>query len=558
MRTLQKVSVRGFFLLAVLSTGVFYLIGIVTSFGAGLHTGLYLLPLLAILILLCFAVGRQFCEVTDDLLLLISVTVFILLIILQYFSAQFFQQAPSGDSGEVFLAAQEYAEQGRIVTNIYYFDRSPGDRGIFILLALLFSVLHAAGIPITMMAAMLLNLVIIDTALCFMLLFVKKVWGNKKALIYLILSFLFTPYILYVPLVYTDTVGMLFVTSALFLFACLLKQQSRGFRILQLIALSLLLAFGTVMKGSMMIVLIAMILYLALRLRIRRFLAVLLLLALPYAGFLLGFDTLMLKTGVQTDSRSEHRIPLHFGIYTGLRQEESLREEDREHILPLQGYEAKRQAVSEGIGQRLSEYGAGGLMGHIIRKAGRIYADGTYGAGEGLAAGPVMRTDYHDIFTQGGSKYGSYLSAANAFNCVMLILLVIGMVRGCGKRRFGLESLLYLVLFGLMLYGMIWDGNAGTLLSFTPLMLALAAKSLLDTFRDIRMLRDRALGTWDRKRGRHTGRIQVQLKHALPEGKPLRSYDGLTPAEPEEAGPAVEETEVALEPEGEEPDTPLD
>lgn len=546
MRTLQKVSARGFFLLAVLTTGIFYLVGVAAAFAPELHTGLYLLPFLAVFALLCFAFVRRGCEISDEVLLLASVIVFILLAVLQYFCAQVFQQVPSGDSGEVFTAAKEYAEQGRIVTNIYYFDRSPGDSGLFTVLALLFSVLHAAGIPITMSAATLLNLVFIDAALLFMLLFVRRVWGNKKALLYLIMTFLFTPYILYVPIVYTDTVGMLFVTAALYLFACLLKQKGRGFRVLQLVALSLLLGFGTVMNGSAVLVLIAMIVYLALRLRIRRFLAVLLVLAVPYAGFLLGFDTLMLKTGVITYERAEHRIPPEFQIYTGLRQEEDLLWEDRERIFLLPDYEAKRQAVNGGIRDRLSAYGAGGLAAHAVKKAGSIYGDGSYSAGERLAAGPAVLTDYHEIFLSDGNEYSRYLSAANAYQAAVLIVLAIGLVRGCGKRRFDLEALLHLMLLGMTLFLMIGDGSAGSLLCFTPLMLALASKSLLDTGKEIRTAKDTAFGTLDRKRGKHTGRVRVQLKHALPEGRPSRSWSAPAPpvSEPEETEPRETETKT--------------
>lgn len=517
MRTLQKVSARTLFLLAVITAGVFYLIGIAAAFAPGLYTGLLWLSFLIIFAVLCFAIGRRSCEISNELLILISFIAFILLLVLQFFCVQVFVQEPSGDYGDVFLAAKEYAGQGRILTNVHYFDRSPEDCGLFVILALFFLVLNFLGIPITASAAALLNMVFIDAALLFMLLFVRKIWRNKKALIFTVMSLFFTPYILYVPLLYTDTVSMLFVTSSLYLFACLLKQRSRGFRVLQMVSVALLLGFGTAIKSGVLAVLVALLIYLALRLRIQRFLAVLLAFVIPFAGFLLGFDTLMKKEGIITPAQNEYRLPPEFRIYTGLQKDEDLLRKEREQISAVPGYDAKRQAAREGIQELLSEYGVMGFFAQVIQKAGKTYGDGTYGAGERLAAGPVMRTEYLDIFTADGSRYRHYRSAANAYHAAILIFLAIGLVRGCGKRRFDLETLLYLMLFGQTLYVMVWEADPRALLGCSPIMLALAARSLLDTGKDAQKIRYFAADILRRKRGRHTGAEKRRLKHALPE-----------------------------------------
>lgn len=555
MRTLQKVSARTLFLLAVMTAGVFYLIGIAAAFAPELYTGLLLLAFLIIFAVLCYTIGRRSCEISNELLLLVSFIVFILLLVLQFFCMQVFVQVPSGDYGDVFLAAKEYAGQGRILTNVHYFDRSPEDCGLFVILALFFSVLNFFGIPITASAVDLLNMVFIDAALVFMLLFVRKVWGNKKALIFMVISLLFTPYILYVPLVSAGTVSMLFVTSSLYLFACLLKQRSRGFRVLQMVSVALLLGFGTVIKSSVAAVFIALLIYLALRLRIQRFLAVLLAFVIPFAGFLLGFDTLMKKAGIITPAQNEYRLPPEFRIYTGLQKDEDLLRKERERISAVPGYDAKRQAAREGIQELLSEYGIIGIFAQVIQKAGKTYGDGTYGAGERLAAGPVMRTDYLDIFTVDGNHYRHYHSAANAYHAAILILLAIGLVRGCSKRRFDLETLLYLMLFGQTLYVMVWEAESRALLCFSPLMLALAAKSLLDTGREAQKIRYFAADVLRRKRGKHTGAEKRRMKHALPEFSPPETFPvkysqlSMTHAQPEEssgAGDAAPAQELEL------------
>lgn len=489
MAMLQKVTARGFFLLALVTTGVFFLLGAVDALlPQHLYTGWYALPLLAVLALLVYLLGRCGRTVSGKQLLIVSVTAFVLLIALQLVSADVFLQEPAWDPGGVFISAKEYVEQGKIITHEHYFDRFPNNCGLLAFEVLLFKMFRILGIPITMYAASLVNLLFTDVALLFMLLFVRKVWGNKKALLFVILSFCFTPFILYIPVVYSDTMSMVFITLPLYLFACMLKQHSWKLRLVQLLSISVLLLCGTKIKGSVGILLVALLFYLLTRWKLQRFLAALLVVLIPFAGLSYAFDAVMKRTGVVTSRQDEFRFPSEYWVYMGLQGKGGFLMEDFERVYAEPDYASKQQEAREGISERLAEYGIPGFLDHIVAKAKYTYGDGTYFAGVKLAKAPAKSTGLHEIFTSAGNQYLHYRSAANAFQVLLLLLLVLGLIRGIRKRRFDMEALLYLALFGLSLFLLIWETRSRYLINFAPLMLALMSKSLLDTGRDLRRL----------------------------------------------------------------------
>lgn len=500
MATLQKVTVRGFFVLATAITGVFFVIGILDALlPQHLTTGWYALPLLALLVLLCCFIGRRGCTVSGRQLLILSAVGFTLIFALQLAAASVFEQEPAWDPGGVFVSAKEYVERGKIITHEHYFDRFTNNCGLLAVEVLFFKVFQYTGIPITLYTASLVNILFTDAALLFMLLFVRKVWGNKKALVYMVLTVCFIPYVLYVPVMYTDTMSMVFVTLPLYLFACMLRQPSWKLRLLQLFSISLLLLCGTKIKGSVGILLVALVFYMLLRFKLRRFLAALLVVLIPFLGLSLGFDAVMKRTGVITEHQEEFQFPSEYWIYMGLSGRGGFHNEDFQLVYKEPDYASKQQAAREGIAKRLSEFDAAGFVSHIVGKAQYTYGDGTYFVGVKLSKAPVRSTFLHEIFASDGEHYLHFRSAGNAFQVLLLLLLVMGMIRGIGKRRFDMEALLYLSLFGLSLFLMIWETRSRYLINFTPLMLALMSKGLLDTGKDLRRLHAFLIGRKEQK-----------------------------------------------------------
>lgn len=484
MEKIQRILLVGFYALTALTTGVWYITGIFSIRTPLLETLLFLLLAVLTAGILFFFANRLKDRLSQKTFIGMTVLCFAALILLQLAAAYVLEQGPAWDPGGVFISAKECVEQSAIITHTNYFSRFPNNTGLLFIEVLYFFLLRAVGIPITMFAASLLNVLFIDLAILFLFLFVRKVWGNRVAMLYLLMSLFFMPNVLYVPVVYTDTMSMVFVTLALYLFACYLKGRESGARlrtqILQLLAISFVLTAGTKVKGSVVILFVAFIVYLMCTVSFKKWIPALLVLLLPFFLLSAGFDAGMRSVNVIREDERQFRFPTEYWIYMGLKTPGGFNYDDFETIYALPDLQTKTEAARQGIADRLEEYGLSGLLNHIQEKAKYTYGDGTYFAGVKLNKAPVKDTRWHALFTTDGAYYTHYQSASNGYHILILLLLLVGIVKGFFGRKFDMETLLYILLFGLSIFLMIWETRSRYLVNFTPVMLALAAKNAND------------------------------------------------------------------------------
>lgn len=481
---LSTVLTKLFFTVALLTLGACYVIAIVTCAAMQAMTALFTVIFAGLAAGIAYLIHRYKLMITDRKLYAFTGVYLLVSIAFQVLTVYYLSVEPTWDFGGIFISAREYVERGSIITHEHYFERFYNNAGLLAIEILYFKLFSLLGIPVDVTQGHALNVLFINAAIVFMMLFVRKMWGNDRALFYLVNSLGFTPYILYAPIFYSDTMTMLFISLPLYLFACFLKGKKRGMRAAQLVAISLILSLGYKTKGTVLILMIAMLAYIVVNFEIKRIIASVLLLILPFSAFYVAFDYAMeAKRIVKTEYLDEIEFPMEYWLYMGLSPDSKggFDNNDFEEVYTAGCFDEKQAVARAGIERRLEEYGFGGMMLHLGEKASITYRDGGYFIGALLSRGEPKfeKVGPLEMFRADSPSFDYYKVWSNSYNYVLLLALLIGMVLGLAKRRFDINAMLYLSLFGLMLFLLIWETRSRYLLNFTPVMIALAADSLL-------------------------------------------------------------------------------
>lgn len=476
--------VKAFYVVCLLTLGFSYFIAIITCGSPKLATFLFFLFFAAIAVGLVVLISKNSDAITDRKAKAFTGAFVALMVALQLFAAYYFAVEPSWDFGGVFISAREYVERGEIITHEHYFERFYNNAGLLAIEIVYFKLISLFGASIRLWHGWVLNIIFMNAAFFFMILFIRKIWGNARALLYMAISLCFLPNILYAPVFYSDTLTMVFITLPLYLFACFLQQKKRWIMVVQLVSISLLIGIGAKAKATVLILLVAMIIYLCFNMGIKRLLASLLIILVPLASYSVAFDYIMIEKGiVKEEYLDEVKFPMEYWFYMGLRYSGAYNEDDFQTIYAAGSYDEKQQFAREGIKERLNEYGMSGFLKHTWDKASVTYRDGGYYVGAKLAKYPIHPGGKFDIVRNTNENFDYFKAFTNAYNYLLQIALIIGMVLGLLKRKnFDLSTMMYLALFGLCIFLQMWETRSRYLLNFTPVMIALAADSLLTSY----------------------------------------------------------------------------
>lgn len=423
-------------------------------------------------------IRRQRQRITGKMFFCICLCAAVFLVVLQLGAGYCLAVEPSWDFGGVYLSAWDYVNHGRIITHKHYFERFPNNTGLLLWEIGLFRLLRLAGIqsPVAFGAAgVAMNIFSIDLAILFTVLFARRVWGRAQAVTVLLLCVLFTPYLLYSPIFYTDSMSLPFITIPLYLFQRYTQSTARWSRVVLCISIGLLLAFGTKVKGNVAVLLIAFCVYEAFCFGFRRLAAFFLAVCVPFSGFLYLFERQVQAMGIiRRENVERFQFPTEYWLYMGLHEAGGFHQEDFDLMYRLENRTQRQKTAREGIVRRAAELGFGGMLGHLTQKAAFLFGDGAYFIHIQLQKKPLRQRELLRFLS--GPGYGTI---ACSYHTAVLILVLIQLGFELRRRRkFTMITLLYTAYFGLTLFLMVWEARSRYLLNFSPILLLLAGSAL--------------------------------------------------------------------------------
>lgn len=377
------------------------------------------------------------------------------------------------DVEAIFSGAVEWVETGSFSSYYEYFGYFPNNLGGLTFLYGLFRIAALFSWTDYYAVSALAASVMLTAAMAVVSLICRRLAGARCGVLALVVFLLSPQYWFLGGAVYTDVLSMLF--PILFFYLYLRYQDSeKGKRVPWFVCMGLSMAVGSEIKGTVLIVAVAVLLHVLLRRGLFRALKVGVWVLGITAAVSLVLNAFLYTTQLSREEAEEHSTPLLHWVMMGLQGDGLYNPQDYEFTrsLPVEGRNA---ALLEEIESRIREKGPAGMIGHILRKSALDFGDGTYGADDFLKIQPYGDTPLHQIVLQDGSLYNWYRGYTTAMHLAILAYLVLGACNlAAGQRPKQAEERfpLYLAVFGLWVFLMVWETNRRYFSNFAPVMIA--------------------------------------------------------------------------------------
>lgn len=419
----------------------------------------------------------------------ISIFLFVFMIIVQMLVGYLLEVEFQWDYGKLNRDAMLLVSGQDISTE--YYARYPNNLLMFSLLRGIYSIEYSlmGGTFPPFYVSIIINILIFDTGIFMLSRLAKALWDEQRALYIMIICFLFLPYYLYMPCVYTDTFSFPFIIAALlFLHRSFEEKRSKLNKVCSTIGAGICLGIGFKLKGTLIVILIAILVFYFMKCNLKMMVHRMVVFLFGVA-LLVGISNLVLSNvGIVTEKELErYEFPATHWIMMGLGGIGGYSQQMVDYTISSGDYEEKKEASIRKIKEQLADYGVTGLMEHLTDKATyRIWGDGTYAAGDYATRGPVRRNILHEFLSTDGKYYNYYLYYSQCFHIALLLGVLLSIYKGVSKAKITWSDLFEIILFGMTLFLLIWESNSRYLLSFSPFIFMVAINGM-DNYKNIEL-----------------------------------------------------------------------
>ncbi|MGF3105769.1 hypothetical protein [Rossellomorea sp. DUT-2] len=390
-------------------------------------------------------------------------------LILQLLTIKQLNVHPTWDFGAIVDSAKLFVEKGEIGD---YFTIYPNN----ILLVCILAVIGKLTTP-ALLIFQLFNVMVITISQYLIFRIASKVAGKAVGMASLLVSILFFPYFFYAPVVYTDTISLIFLLLPL---QILINKEGK-FRenLLAIMAASIIFAFGMLLKGSLIIFTIAFAIVLFLYMKKWKKLYVF----IPFIVLLVVktlFTSGIYQFGLLDKEIVEKRsMPVTHWMVMGQNKDRfgKYAQTDVDFTTNLLK-EHPREEVTEAhlneLKNRLADKGLAGNIAFNIEKIGHTWTDGTYYTLNKLRRYPVHPENFQRLTDY---KSGHVVQGYARVQHLLLFFGLLLALRFKGNHPF--ISFATLSIIGFFLFFILWETRSRYLVSLTPLIIMLSCMGYL-------------------------------------------------------------------------------
>lgn len=400
---------------------------------------------------------------------------FIVFIIIQLLFGFCFAVRPSWDFGAVNDSVFWDLDGDVLLNNNKYFYRYSNNIGMFLFLKLFYSFIYLFNKShfVMLSAGLLLNIILIDISILFMYKMMKLFFDDKSVTFFMILTFIFTPFITYVPIFYTDTYSLPFGIMAIYFYILNLNCSNRN--LLYIVIAGLLLGIGCCLKFSLFIIFIAIVLYDLVSKRIfsKRglFNISFLLLFMVIPIFLLN---LYVNINFDKDRLDKENFPIYHYFMMGLTNNGGYNQEDVYYTESFIGKDNKKNADIKILKKRLNQLVRdGGLLEFYTNKSVYTWGDGTYFAPRKLAINPLHNFRVRYFVIDGNNCNIFYKVIAQIQGVLVIVFIILGIMfrKYLSEKEKNLQLFLNIIIFGVFCFFLIWEARSRYIINFLPVIL---------------------------------------------------------------------------------------
>ena len=415
-------------------------------------------------------------------------TYLVLLFAVQVILGYWLEYTPLGDNLMLFYGPQMLALEGSFANKPdfgLYLARYSNQWGFFLMMTGMFKLLYAAGVTRFFLAFVIILALLHTAGFASLLRIAKRIRGARGQLVMVALLSFCLPMWLAASVLYTDTFSMPFVILALEAALRAAGEKDAKRQIGSALLCALFALIGGQIKMTAAIVLIAAVIVWLMEMRLLRAVICTMLCSAVFLGGSAMVKQIMLEHVVDPAVHAQQHTPaIHwimmsiptgdnpYGGYTG----------DYGITWGMMDAGAPREEIMDSIYTRMKDriytlrY-PNRLITAALRKNAAAMCDGTFGMTEMLDDVPVRENMVSSFVLSGRPYYAAYGALCTGMHMACVLLAVVGCVRDIRKRDVRL-ALVYIAMFGMMLFLMIWEARSRYLLSFVPMLLLLACALL--------------------------------------------------------------------------------
>ncbi len=395
--------------------------------------------------------------------------VLLIVFIIQCYLGNLFRVEPNWDMKSLFDGANNYISRGEDYLNYLY--RYPNNIFIQIIYIVLFKIGYMLKIVRQYDIAMIFNIIMIDIALLITFLISKKMFDNKKALIIFIMLASMTPIYLLSPIIYTDTISMMFPVLILYLYLLAKETESLKKKCMLYAIMGFTILIGMSLKPTIAIMPIAIFIYEIIKMNKKE---LFIMMAVVFISFIMSllFGMILIKTvfpGWNNEEYNKERFPITHWIMMGLGDAGKYSEEDVEFTSSFSNISEKKQNNINIIKERFSDIINNKKMNFLRRKLMYTWGDGTYYAVNTLDYDAVNEGLHQELVFKRG-KYHSFYQYYTQIQHITIITLMVVLSFISIKKDINYELTLRIAIFGLFLFLLIWETRSRYLVNYLPIM----------------------------------------------------------------------------------------
>ena len=363
--------------------------------------------------------------------------------------------------------------------NVGYFARYPNNIGIMLLFAGVFSITEALWSSTSVYFLVVLNIVAIDCAVLLIVRIVQQLYNKALACRVGVCLTLFAPLYLYVPICYTDTFIMPFLTGVVYLAIKIVKTYGTN-RYLQNSMLAFMLGvvimLGIKIKATLIIALIASCFYWAYTLKPKAVFHVLSFVFVGIVTIILIWNNWIQPISKVTDELlDEYQFPVFHWIAMGLEKSGNYNADLVKYTASFPTYAERVTADLSKISEQVRNLGPSGVIQQFYKKAvtygwnfGTCYAEryiGDYGDV------PRLKNILHEFFLSQGKYHDVVYMVTQSCWIIYMGFTMVGFIKNIFSRDYH-RFYINLLLIGCMMFFMIWETHPRYILHYSLFVVA--------------------------------------------------------------------------------------
>ncbi len=419
-------------------------------------------------------------KLSEKALKIIIYTLLIILLILECLSTYYFRVKFNWDVKDIMDTAISMAQNGEVI-NGWYFKTFPNN------IAALAMFFIAMKICLNKVAgAYILNIVLVFITGIFTIKSANELGGRKLGVNAALLLVMFAPFYLYCPILYTDTLSVLFPILTFYLWLKAKRLEDVKKKKLYYAGMTIASFIGFCIKPVTAIVLIAVIIDEILMCKKQFKMITISIILFIILNSIYGF--LINKIVIRDVKHNDTVYPYTHWVMMGLNKPKSeggtsigwgaYSPEDVETTENQTTYNEKVTKNIEVIRQRLEDFGIEGYTSFLINKLKYIWNDSTFYVFNKIGWDTINRTSLPYKYVLGEKSEDILKPFIKIYYSTIMIMVLVTVVTSIKSEKKEEIRILILSILGMTIFLLLWEARSRYIYSLIPILVILASMSL--------------------------------------------------------------------------------